>query len=212
MGGRREGVDDPDPRIELRVGLVDDAERHLAARDEHQCAANVLGADEPVGDLLPHSERDECVVRVAADRHRARIAGRESFGAERGANCKVRLYLESELALGGCDQNEAIAQDVAAGRRLHEVALGEVVHPVGVGGEKCVGRRACFDLSREGGARREGKLHGRTGFAGEVPAELPDGIRQGGCRIDGNATRCVGQCAAAPDEERRESDEQVSPC
>ena len=49
----RETRDDRDLRIGLRVGLVDDPERRLAARHERERRADVLGLGKLARDLVP---------------------------------------------------------------------------------------------------------------------------------------------------------------
>ena len=102
MRVRGELVHDAHSGLDLRVRRVHDAERRLAARDEGERGAHVVGAHEPVGDVAPHAERGERRARVAADRDVVGIAGREPARAERLARArKPGAILSCDLLSAG---------------------------------------------------------------------------------------------------------------
>jgi len=60
------------------------------------------------------------------------------------------------IAVGRRDQNEPIAEQVAPRRRLDQMPLFQVIHPVEIGRYENVGRRAAFDLLGQHRTRRVG--------------------------------------------------------
>jgi hypothetical protein len=64
----REGADDLDARLGMRVGLVDDAERRFAGRHQLQCRAHVFGLRDLAFDRRPDAERFERGLAVFAGR------------------------------------------------------------------------------------------------------------------------------------------------
>jgi hypothetical protein len=86
-------------------------------------------------------------------------ASPRSTNASAVAQCryqgKVRLDLQLDGAVARRDQHQAIAENVAPRRRLNQIAFLQIVHPIDIGREEHVGRRAAFDLPRKSRARGE---------------------------------------------------------
>ena len=90
---------------------------------------------------------------VLAGRHRRRR--RPSRAGRRRARRRGRSPGRSSIARGVRRRRpaRAVAEQVAPGLRRDQVALGEIVHPVEVGRDEDVGRRALLDLLGERRAR-----------------------------------------------------------
>ena len=174
----REGIDDAHLCVHQRVGGIDDPQRHFATRHEHHGAAHIVGAHQAILDLVPDSERSERRARVAAHRHRIRIAGGESSATERGREREAGRDLEFDLAVGGRDQHQPVAGEIAARRLLDQTALLQVVHPLLVGGDEDVGFAAGFHLAREHRAGGERQFHGHAGGSGPVRRQLAQNVGQ----------------------------------
>ena len=156
VGG--EGIDDSHLRIDQCVRGVDDAQRHLAACHEHHRAAHIVGAHQAVLDLIPDAERDERGARVAAHGDRVGIAGGQASATERADQREARRDLEFDLAVGGCDQYQPVADQIATRWLVDEPARLQVVHPFLIGGDEHIRLAAGFDLARQHRARGERQL------------------------------------------------------
>ena len=71
----RKDADDFDARVDLGVGLIDNAERRLAARDQDQSGAHVLGHRQFRFQARPDSELFQCRLGIKTGRYRAYVAG-----------------------------------------------------------------------------------------------------------------------------------------
>ena len=95
MRVRREASDDPDVRLDLGVGLVDDAERGLAARDQRERRAHVLDHRKLSLDGRPGAELLQRRLGILADRHRPHVGGHDPAVAcelgevEAGCDCNL---------------------------------------------------------------------------------------------------------------------------
>ncbi len=96
----REGADDPDARVGGGVGPVDDAERRLAARDQGQRRAHVLGLGELALDAAPGTQMLERRLGVLAGRHGLDLADREPPVAEQRRQIEART--DRDLADACC--------------------------------------------------------------------------------------------------------------
>ena len=143
----REGTDDLDAGLELGVGRIDDAECGFAARHQRQRGAHAFGHREFRLGGLPGAKFFQRRPGVFADRHGPDVAGCDlavtgEFGeVEAGADIHV-----VDPGILRRDQHDAVAEQVDPGRLVDVLPGRGVVHPVGVGGDEHVGRRALFDL------------------------------------------------------------------
>src|SRR5258705_111260 len=75
MGIGREGADDLDAGLDLRIGGIDDAEHGFAARYQRQCRTHALGHREFRLGGLPRAQLLQRRLGVFADRHGLDVAG-----------------------------------------------------------------------------------------------------------------------------------------
>ena len=192
MRVRRERVDDADAGLGDHVRRVDDAERRLAAGDERQRGADVVRRRQVRRHAVPDAERRERGLAVAAGRHVHRIGdGQASAGAERGGEREARSDPQRRHAILRRDQHEPVADHVDARRRRDQPALGEVVHPLLVGGDEDVRRRALLDLLRQERRRRVGRLERDAGPLRDQRAHLVERALQADRREHEHAARLL---------------------
>jgi hypothetical protein len=140
IGGKR--VNHAYAPVYERIARIDNAKWRLATCHVPHRGADVFRTREPPGHAVPHAERRQCAARVAAGRDRIRICGRKTALTERRCQCKVRRNLELDPTLSRRDQDQLISDDVPPRCTLNQVAALEVVHPLGIGREEQVRRRA----------------------------------------------------------------------
>ena len=73
------------------VGLVDDAERRLAARDQDERGAHAVRLGDLVLDAVPHAELLERRLAVLAGRHRVDIGHGKPAALEEGREIEAGL-------------------------------------------------------------------------------------------------------------------------
>jgi hypothetical protein len=162
LGG--EGREHANVRLGACVAGVDHAQRRLAARDQHQRRAHVLGLGDLGLQLPPYAQRFERGARVLAGRHARGQRQGQTAVAEQRAQVDAGFQRQRlRLAGLGCDQHQAVAEQVAAAGLVDPLALLQVIHPVQVGGHEHVGRRALLDLPRQ---RRAGGVGDAQRLAG----------------------------------------------
>ena len=129
----------------------------------------------------------------------------------RPARSKPFAILVSALESAGATSTSVVAEQLHFGVRLGQLLVGEVFHPVEVGRNEDVGRRAALDLLGERRARRIGdrRLLAASAFAGRVDVVervLQAGRREhddlvvGACsrHADGHHRRQAGDCRRHP--------------
>ena len=150
----REATDDLDAGFDLGIGGIDDAEHGLTARHQRQRGAHALGHREFRLRRLPGAELLERGLGVFSDWHRLDVAGRDLAVAgelgeiEAGPDRHI-----VDLGILRCDQYDAVAEQIDAGRLVDGFLVGGVVHPVDVGGHENIRRGALLDLLGERRAR-----------------------------------------------------------
>ena len=164
----RERIDDAHLGIDQRVGGVDDAQRHLAARNEHHGAADIVGTHQAILNLVPDAERDQRGARITPHGNGVGVARSQAPLAERSREVEPRRDLELDPAVGRRDQHQPVAHQVAACGLVDEIAGLQVVHPLLVGRDEHVGLAAGFDLARQhrAGGERQSSRYAR-GFLPE---------------------------------------------
>jgi hypothetical protein len=90
---------------------------------------------------------------VLAGRDSVDVGHRQASVAEKLGKVEPGLDLDRLRPVLGCDQHDAIAEQVGARLRLDEALGREIVHPVEVGGDEHLRRRALLDLLGERRAR-----------------------------------------------------------
>ena len=163
----REQADDLHLRLDLGVGVVDDAERRLALGDEGEGGAHVLGRRQVVLDAVQTpSAVSEAWPYLPAGTSGPAMASRPSpSAAASGMPCAIGRAGSSSRparsAPGGWSAGRA------GWRRRSGLALGQIVHPVAVGRDEDVGRRALLDLPGEGRGGGVGRARRDVGLGGE---------------------------------------------
>ena len=154
-------------------GRVDDAQRRLAAGDEGERGAHVVRWREARRHAVPHAEGGQRGLAVASGRHVHGIGdGQASTGAERRGEREAGADGQRRHPILRCDQHQPVPDHVHARRARNPRPLGQVVHPLLVGREEDVGRRALFDLPGEERRPRIGRLQRHTGPLGDECADL----------------------------------------
>ena len=98
----------------------------------------------------PDAELLERRLAIFTGRHRGdRAHGELAIRAERFGQRKARLDLERRGRILRRDENQRVAEQRHARCSVDQVLLGEIVHPVEIGREEDVRRRAGFDLLGE---------------------------------------------------------------
>ena len=163
----REGADDLDAGLDLGVGRIDDAEHGLAARHQRQRRAHALGHREFRLGGLPRAELLQRRLGVFADRHRLDVAGCDlAVAGELGEIKALRDRHVVDLGILRRDQHDAVAEQVDARRHVDVFLADSVVHPVGVGRDEDIGRRALFDLLGQRRARGIARRNLDAGLGG----------------------------------------------
>ena len=163
------------------VGAVDDAERRLAAADQQERRAHVLGLRHVVLHVGPGAQLLERRLAVLAGRHGIDVGHRELAAGQRLGEVGALDLEAGELGILGRDQDDLVAQEIEAAVGLDQVLARDVVHPVEVGGDEHVGRRALLDLLGQRRARRVGDLgHRLAGVLGPGRGDLIEGVLQAG--------------------------------
>ena len=127
------------------------------------------------------------------------VGHRQPAVAERAGEVEARRDRRPAPASGaGATSTMRLPSRLRARRRVDQVALLEVVHPVEVGGEEDVGRRALLDLL---GQRRAGGVADRRGVAGRlgpVGRDRVERVLQAGRGEDHDVRRPGAAGAARP--------------
>ena len=182
----REGADDLHARIDLGIGLVDDAERRFAARHQRQRRAHVFGHREFRFGRGPGAELLQRRLGIFADRHRFHVAGGDAAVAREPG--EIEALTDGHVADLGIlrrDQHQLVAEQVDAGVVLDDLLLRAVIHPVEVGGGEDVGRRAGFDLLHQRGACGVARHDLDAGLPGEGGVDVVQRIFHRGGGEDG---------------------------
>ena len=163
MAAGGEGRDHAHARLGLRVGGVDDTQRRLAARHQHQRRAHAFRLRQARGQAIPLSERFQRGAAVLAGRDRRRLGDGQAALTERGGDGAGPGQVDLAGAGLRRDQHQPVAQQVAAAAGIDPVTLLQVIHPLQVGGSEYLCRRALFDLPRQRRTCRVGHAHRRAG-------------------------------------------------
>ena len=202
-----EGRHDPDVGLGRGVGAVDDAERRLAARHQQERRAHVLGLGHVVLHVVPGAELLERGLAVFAGRHGIDVGHREPAADQRLGKIGALDRDARGLGVLGRDQHDLVAEQVEAGVGLDQVLAREVVHPVEVGGDEHVGRRALLDLLGERGARGIGDLgRGLAGVLGPGRGDLVERVLQAGGGKDHHVVLRLGHAR-----QQRQGERQAEP-
>ncbi len=191
MAGFREDGDHAHLGFLLGVGGVDHAQGRLAPGHEGQGRADVVGGGDLAGDLVPDPHPCEGGLGVFAGGHAGRIGQGQASTAQGGQDRRALDQLQLHLGVGRGDQHQLVGEDVAARGLHHQVLALQEGHPVGVGGDEEVGRRALLDLVGDGGGAAEGEAHGLAGLGGIGLAGGAQRVLQGGGGEHGHG-RAVG--------------------
>jgi hypothetical protein len=130
----------------MRVGAVDDAERRLAARRQRQSGAHILRLRRLVLDRLPDAELGQRRLGVFPRRHGIDTGHREPPIAEQRREREAGRDRRHERRVLRRDQDQGIGKEIEAGRRLDQIAFGEIVHPAFIGRDENLSGRALLDL------------------------------------------------------------------
>ncbi len=179
VGGK--SADDLHVRLDLGVGLVDDPERRLPARDQRERRAHVLGHGEFRFGRGPRAELLQRGLGVFADRHGAHVGGDDAAVADEFRQVEAgRDGDVADLGVLGCDQHQPVAEKIDAGVVLDELVLRAIVHPVEVGGGEDVGGCAVLDLLDQCRTRRIARHHLDSCVLGEGGIDVVERILQRG--------------------------------
>ena len=106
-------ADDLHARLDLGVGLVDDAERRFAARDQRERGAHVLGHRELRLGRRPGAELLQRRLGILADRHGLHVAGRDAAVAGELGEIETRSDGHvADLGILRRDQHQPVAEQV----------------------------------------------------------------------------------------------------
>ena len=145
---RRESADDRHVRLDLGIGLVDDAERALRRAPTSVSAARTFSAMRELRSPPRSRSRASPVPLWHICRPARRdVAGRDAAIA--GEFGEIEALVDGNVADLGIlrrDQHQLVAEQVDARALLDELLSGDVVHPLEVGGGEQVGRCAVLDL------------------------------------------------------------------
>ena len=148
----RESADDLDVGVGSSVRLVDDAGRRLAARHQQQRRAHVLGLCDPARHAAPDPEFLQGCLAVLAGGNGIDIGHRQAAVTQQLGQVEARLDLDRRRLVLGRDQHDAVAEQVGARLHFDQVFLRDIVHPVEVGRDEHLRRRALLDLLGQRGA------------------------------------------------------------
>ena len=181
MASFREGRDDAHIRIGCGIGLVDDPERRLAAGDEQERRAHVLGLRDLVLHACPGAEMLERRLAVFAGRHRIHMAHRQAVAAkDRG---EIDAGLERRPAAVepfGATSTRELPSRLTRLSGLISPFEASVIHPVEIGGDEEIGRGAGLDLLGERIAGGIGDRDPLAGLAHPGRAGIVERILQAG--------------------------------
>ena len=152
MGAGGERVDDAHVLLGQGVGAIHDAERRLAARDECQRGAHVVGARRPCCSIALQTPSAVSAALARTCPRAPRRDWRARCACRRARAARSRPGASFSRAVRGRGRDRARARCRAGCARepgRHELALLDVVDPVGVGGDEEVRGRAVLDLPRE---------------------------------------------------------------
>lgn len=194
MRASRKHIDPAHAPVDQRIGFVHDAQGCFSAGNECQRAADILGPDQPVLNVLPDAERNQRAARVSAGRYRVRIPGGESSTAQGCQQPEVRCDPESDGAVGRCNQYQPVPQQIPPGGRIDEVPRLQIVHPLLVSTDEDIRPCTVLELSGEHRTGGERESHRQRGGAGEfIPGLLQD-IREGSCAEYSDRVSAAGCC------------------
>src|SRR5262245_9984041 len=165
-----EYADDLNVLIGVGIGLIDDADWRLAARDTQQGRTHVRGLRDPVSNARPDIELLECRLGVLAGRNTINIGQGEITTADELGQVKSLFDLDRLRLVPASNQHDAVTEQVHPAFRLDQLFLLNVVHPIQVSRDEDLRWGVLLDLF---GERRACRIGDRGFFAGLF---LPFGI------------------------------------
>jgi len=98
--------------------------------------------------------------------HTVGVGHGEMPAFERAGQLETWLDVELHTGICGSDDDEPVSEQAFARSRLNEIALLQVIHPVEIGRDEHVGRRAAFDLFGERRTCRIGNFYDVAALSG----------------------------------------------
>src|SRR5262245_18222315 len=113
-----EDANDPNVLIAVGIGLIDDADRRLAARDAQQGSAHVRGWRNSVSYARPDVELLECRLSVLAGWNAINVGQGQMTAADKLGQVKALSDLDGLRLLLARNQHDAVAEQAHAAFRL----------------------------------------------------------------------------------------------